>query len=348
MTKYVIVGSGIIGLYTAYNLLLRGVSPREITIVAEHLPGDESINYTSPYAGGNFSCITDDDPKTLFYDKHTYTNLSRLQKELGGAPCGLDRYISTEYWDTKPSKEKIESLASYLQEYEIIDQMNLPMGVAYGIKFRSWNFNCPKFLLNFQKYLQEKGIRFIKRKLTHITQAYLTSSTKTVFNCTGIGAHKLGGVNDTNVYPTRGQVVVIKAPHIVENVMRWGEDYATYIIKRPYSKDQLILGGYMQKDNWTADTYKHETEDILKRTTELFPKILADNPYGNDLKDLEILRVVSGLRPSRYGGVRIEKSLVEHNKYLVHNYGASGYGYQAGLGMGYEAVRLALARDNNL
>ncbi|KAK6458762.1 D-aspartate oxidase [Scheffersomyces xylosifermentans] len=346
MTKYVVVGSGIIGLYTTFNLLERGVSAKDITIVAEYLPGDESINYTSPYAGGNFSCITDDDPKTLQYDKHTYTNLAKLQTELGGPSCGLDRYVSTEYWDTRPSNEKIESLASYLQEYQVINTGELPKGVAFGIRFRSWNFNCPKFLSNFKDYLEAKGVTFVKKHLTHITQAYISSSTKTVFNCTGIGAHKLGGVNDTNVYPTRGQVVVIKAPHITENVMRWGEDFATYIIKRPYSSDQLILGGFMQKDNWTADTFREETEDILKRTTDLFPKILKDNPSGSTIKDLEILRIVSGLRPSRYGGVRIEKTQVEHYKYLVHNYGASGYGYQAGLGMGYEAVRLALGPDS--
>ncbi|KGK35098.1 hypothetical protein JL09_g5752, partial [Pichia kudriavzevii] len=75
------------------------------------------------------------------------------------------------------------------------------------------------------------------------------------------------------------------------------------------------------------------TEDILRRTTELFPEIL-DRP-------LEIIRVAAGLRPSRHGGVRIEVENVEE-KLLVHNYGASGYGYQAGLGMAQKAVSLYL------
>lgn len=327
-------------------MLEQGIKADEITIIAEHFPGDESINYTSPYAGGNFSCITGDDSGTLFFDKYTYTNLEKIQAVLGGgASCGLERCESTEYFDNMPSSAKVSSLQSYLKNYRQLTPQELARapGAVFGIAFTSWSFNCPKFLFQFHQHLKSRGVAFVKRKLTHITQAYVGTSTKTVFNCTGIGAHKLGGVNDVNVYPTRGQVVVIKAPHVNENIMRWGDDYATYIIKRPYSNDQLILGGYMQKDNWTADTFYHETQDILRRTTTLFPEILTKNPRGARLEDLEILRTVSGLRPSRHGGVRIERVQVEPGKLLVHNYGASGYGYQSGLGMGHEAVSLALS-----
>lgn len=331
-----------------FNLLEQGIKSTDISVIAEYLPGDESINYTSPYAGGNFSCITGDDAETLEFDRYTYTNLHKVQAKLGGSKCGLDRYISTEYWDLMPSPAKKDSLKEYLEEYEDIPANDLPKGVAYGIKFRSWNFNCPLFLLNFQAFLEnENGVKFTRKRISHVSDAY-SSNTETVFNCTGIGAHKLGGVSDSNVYPTRGQVVVIKAPHIKENVMRWTDSDPTYIIKRPYSNDQLILGGYTQKDNWTADTFKKETVEILEKTTKLFPKILEENPNGPNIKDLEILRVASGLRPSRHGGPRIEKEVMNRNRVLIHNYGASGYGYQAGFAMGHKAVRLALSRDVKL
>lgn len=319
------------------------MDPSHIKVIAEFMPGDESINYTSPYAGGNFSCITGDDAPTLQYDKFTYQNLGALQRKLGGPECGLDRFPSSEYWDEQPSQAKISSLKSYLSDYQEVPSAQLPHGVAFGIKFTTWNFNCPKFLKALQQYLKRQGVNFEKRKITHVSQAF-AHGTKVVFNCTGIGARKLGGVEDTNVYPTRGQVVVVKAPHIKENAMRWGADYATYIIKRPYSHDQLILGGFLQKDDWTADTLQDQTDDILQRTTKLLPKILAANPGGPNFSDLEILRVAAGLRPSRHGGARIEKTVSE-GKVLVHNYGASGYGYQAGLGMAAKAVGLALGRS---
>ncbi|ODV73298.1 FAD-dependent oxidoreductase [Cyberlindnera jadinii NRRL Y-1542] len=330
--EYTVVGAGIIGLYTTWNLLESGVSPDKITVVAEFLPGDQSIKYTSPWAGGNFSCITSDDPNTLMYDELTYRNLHKIQRALGGASCGLDNKPSTELWDTYPGDTKVASLKSYLKDFQVVDKSELPEGCAFGIKFTSWNFNCPFFLANFQKYLESIGVKFLRKTLTHISQAYLTAKTKVVFNCSGIGARTLGGVEDTNVYPTRGQVVVVKAPHIQENKMRWGDDYATYIIPRPYSNDELILGGFLQKDDWTPDTFKEQTEDIIKRTTELLPKIL-DQP-------LVISRVACGLRPSRHGGVRIELQNIEDGKVVIHNYGASGYGYQAGYGMGFRAVQL--------
>lgn len=324
-----------------YNLIERNVNGEEITVIAEYLPGDESIDYTSPYAGGNFSCITDDHPDTLKFDKHTYTRLQSIQRRLGGPQHGLDKIQSTEYFDTKPSDAKINSLKSYIENYTELPKLEMPHGCQYGIRYTSWSFNCPKFLLNMKKYLEGKGVTFVQKKLSHISQAF-AFGTKIVFNCTGNGSKYLGGVTDNKIYPTRGQVVVIKAPHIKENVMRWGDNYATYIIKRPYSHDQLILGGFLQKDDWRSATSHDETLDILKRTTQLLPLILSRNTYGSSIEDLEILRVAAGLRPSRHGGPRIEREPIDHTKCVIHNYGASGYGYQAGLGMAYRAVSLAL------
>ncbi|SGZ56693.1 CIC11C00000003619 [Sungouiella intermedia] len=288
MAKYAIIGSGIIGLYTAYELLEAGVSGGDIKITAQFLPGDESINFTSPYAGGNFSCITGNDQDTLQFDKVTYSNLGKIQKKLGGAECGLDRMPSTEYWDSAPPKQKIESLKSYLDGYQEVSPSELPLGVSFGIKFLTWNFNCPKFLLSMQKYLAGQGVQFERRKLSHISQGF-SSGVKFVFNCTGIGARSIGGVEDTKVYPTRGQVLVVKAPHINENVMRWGDDYATYIIKRPYSNDHLVLGGFLQKDDWTPDTIKEQNVDILQRTTTLLPKSLRRILLDRKLKIWKLL-----------------------------------------------------------
>lgn len=321
-------------------LLNKGIEPSQIEYLAEFLPGDESIRYTSPYAGGNFSCITGNDPETLAFDKYTYTNLHSILKKIGGPAAGLQRTVSTEYWDQKPPKAKLSSLKSYLIDYKEIDASELPKGVEFGIRFLSWSFNCPKFLNSVKNYLEANGVKFTQKKLSHISQAFLPG-TKVVFNCSGLGARSLGGVEDTNMYPTRGQVLVVKAPHVTENVMRWGSDYATYIIKRPHSNDQLILGGFMQKDDWTPDTLLEQSQDILNRASDLLPELLTANPRGSHYEDLEIVRVAAGLRPSRHGGVRIERENCDEGKIVIHNYGASGYGYQSGLGMAEKSVRLA-------
>lgn len=181
--------------------------------------------------------------------------------------------------------------------------------------------------------------------MDHIDEAFsLVESKETplVFNCTGIGAHSLGGVSDKDMYPTRGQVVVVRAPHIRENRALVSKHFDTYVIPRPHSPGgHVILGGYMQKNNWKAtDTYGYETASILERTLKMFPEI---DDYGR--KPVEIVREAAGLRPSRIGGTRIEKELRADGKVIIHNYGAGGTGYQSGYGMAVKAV--ALMRDGS-
>jgi len=52
--------------------------------------------------------------------------------------------------------------------------------------------------------------------------------------------------------------------------------------------------------------------------------------------------IAAGLRPSRIGGARIEKEVLSRGQTVVHNYGAGGTGYQAGMGMAKSAVDLAM------
>lgn len=83
----------------------------------------------------------------------------------------------------------------------------------------------------------------------------------------------------------------------------------------------------------SGDVYDDETESILARTKELFPAVGASTT--------EVLSVAAGLRPSREGGCRIEAEATSKGKLVVHNYGAGGTGYQAGMGMAITAVDLA-------
>ncbi|TDZ16741.1 D-amino-acid oxidase [Colletotrichum orbiculare MAFF 240422] len=115
--------------------------------------------------------------------------------------------------------------------------------------------------------------------------------------------------------------------------MRHGRDYETYIIPRPWSNGNVILGGYMQKGASTSDTFAHETDSILERTTALSRELSEAQP--------EVLASFSGLRPSREGGARVERTSIAVNgeqRTLVHDYGAGGTGFQAGYGMALEAV----------
>ncbi|KAK1624727.1 hypothetical protein BDP81DRAFT_329529, partial [Colletotrichum phormii] len=175
----------------------------------------------------------------------------------------------------------------------------------------------------------------LRSKLLNIGSAFSRPDARVVFNCTGNSSKDLPGVEDSKRYPTRGQIVLAKAAHVQKNIMRHGRNYKTYIIPRPWSNGNVVLGGYMQKGVGTSDTFAYETESILQRTSAL--------QVSSELTEAEpeVLASFSGLRPSREGGARVE--LVElivdgQTRVLVHNYGASGTGFQAGYGIALEAV----------
>ncbi|KAF5860098.1 hypothetical protein ETB97_002059 [Aspergillus alliaceus] len=330
----VVLGAGIIGLNVTLELSKRGYG-RHVTVMAEHLPGDESIDYTSPWAGANFSGISGSDANALRWDRSGYSTMIGLIDAGAEEAKYLSKTESTEYWDQAPSQDKINSMTEYLRDLVIIPSSDLPEGVAFGIKFTTVTLNAPAHCEHLKHLLSQPrygGVRFVRRKVSRLQDAFL-QGTHIVFNCVGNAAFSLAGVTDLKCYPTRGQIVVAKAPSVNVNVMRHGKDYETYIIPRPRSDGTVILGGYLQPRDHTSQARPVETESILSRTAALLP-VLKNG-------ETKIIRVAVGLRPSRQGGARVELETTPEGNTVVHNYGAGGTGFQAGMGMAKDAVDLA-------
>lgn len=136
-----------------------------------------------------------------------------------------------------------------MEQFKEIAAQDLPEGVAFGIEFTTITLNSPMHLRYlFQKLTQKYGVRVIRKKLPQVSSGHLSNDTKVIFNCTGNAAKELPGVQDSKCYPTRGQILLARASHIQENIMRHGKDYETYVIPRPYSNGNVVLGGFMQKN----------------------------------------------------------------------------------------------------
>lgn len=314
-----------------------------LTYIAKYFPGDLSLEYTSPWAGGNFSTVSADTPEALLYDKLTFSALNKIYKQFSPNEIGLEKLPATEYFGAKdliPSKRKLDSLAEYIPDLKITtDPALLPKGVLMSLTFTTFNFFCPKFILFLKNHLEsEYGAKFIRKDLSSLQEAFtFVPDANVLFNCSGMGARAL--VPDTKVYPTRGQVVVIRAPQIQENFALDLPQSTTYVIPRPYSGGEVICGGYMDKNVFVGDTFGSQTQSILERVTQL----LGPNRLGK----FEILREVAGLRPSREGGTRIELEKFGINKIIVHNYGAGGTGFQSGYGMASISIDLLNKHSNS-
>lgn len=339
----VILGAGIIGLYTAYLLIEDGKDGKDITFIAKHMPGDLSSYYTSPIAGAHFSCaVSGYSDIALRYNRISYPLLGKLFKKFESQleDAGLDRLPQIELFVEPINAKVIEEMKKYAEDFhEITDNQWLEArGAKYGLKYLTYNFYSPKFLVFMKKYLESQGAKFVRGDVALVTDAPKAAGVpeaKTVFNCTGVLASKLGDVPD-GVYPIRGQVVSVKAPWIKENISLEGTP-PTYIIPRVHSLGRVILGGYYEEHNWTEGTLGEQTKSILERTCKLNPELLKNGP-------LEILEERAAFRPGHKGGARIEREAMKDIT-VIHNYGAAGTGYQSGLAMASDAISLYLGRE---
>lgn len=145
---------------------------------------------------------------------------------------------------------------------------------------------------------------------------------------------------DKNVYPGRGQIVLVRNdPGVMLTVSGTddGDDEATYIMQRA-AGGGTILGGCLQHDSWESQPDPNLAQRIMQRSIDLCPSLA---PKTGKVTELSIVRHGVGLRPMRKGGPRVEKEKID-GKWVVHNYGHAGYGYQSGWGSAWEAEKLVL------
>jgi D-amino-acid oxidase len=158
-----------------------------------------------------------------------------------------------------------------------------------------------------------------------------------VVNCTGLGAAKLGGVEDATVLPARGQIVVVRndaGKMIGLSSTDDGDDEACYVMTRA-AGGGTILGGSYQRGNWESQVDPNLAVRIMKRAVMACPN-LTD---GQGVENLNVVRHGVGLRPVRKGGARVEKERID-GVWVIHNYGHGGSGYQSSYGCAEEAVNL--------
>jgi D-amino-acid oxidase len=207
--------------------------------------------------------------------------------------------------------------------------------------------------------------------LSHIAiTSLIGQAPSAIIICTGLGSLTLGGVEDKTVYPTRGQVIKVRAPWVRNGFTRQvgsldgGEGgERTYVIPRP--DGEVILGGTREEGDWDPYPREETARDILRRAGEICPELKPahmsapelgraalpnlDVPESSSmdggLENLVISHLV-GFRPSRKHGVRLERGpdlkLDDANVKVVYNYGHGGAGWQCCWGYAESAVELVI------
>lgn len=111
--------------------------------------------------------------------------------------------------------------------------------------------------------------------LTSLLSAF--PSTSLLVNCSALGSLFLTDVQDKNVYPTRGQTVLIAEPKepIPQMYIRSPKrlfSHVTYIFPRPLGGG-IILGGSREEDDWNGEPNMQLAKEIMQRSYELCPQL---------------------------------------------------------------------------
>ncbi|KAJ7698674.1 hypothetical protein B0H17DRAFT_325581 [Mycena rosella] len=355
-----VVGAGVIGLSTAVRALEAGFN---VTIFAETFPGDnKSIKYTSCWAAANHLSVAATNALLHQLERETFAIFLGLIKEDPLVPVMVRPHKEHAQAFGPDQEKQRDHLAQFYSDFRNLKPDELPDGVVYGSVFSTVFVDVPRYLpYLMDRFLSAGGCAFratlpslsalLSEKDRPALAAFPPTPTNVlpsyspaaVVNCTGIGAFSMGDVLDTNVYPTRGEVLIIRAPWIHHGLSYYYKDnHIAYVI--PRQSGDVILGGTFQVDDWHPTSRPETVKLIKERGIEAYPELLPPNKREmRNIDDLDVVEECVGLRPTRRGGVRLEiTSLTVGDKKfpIVHNYGHGSAGYQSSWGSAKHAVDL--------
>ncbi len=160
-----ILGAGVVGLTTSL-VLANSYPSAKITVVAKHFPGDRSIEYTSPWAGANWSSMAHDNGPLEKYDEVTFHRFGALMdgknvhgctalKKGEGNEMGLGRQGMFAVFDAPIEDTGILTEATGKVWYDSLvgglrnlNEKELPKDAVFGIEVPQ------TFRINTQVYLQ--------------------------------------------------------------------------------------------------------------------------------------------------------------------------------------------------
>lgn len=120
---------------------------------------------------------------------------------------------------------------------------SLPNEAKSSLSFTTACINPSVYLPYLVSQCLKAGVTFRRGNVKHIQDVGKLLCTNLIVNCTGLNAARLGGVEDPNVFPARGQVVVVSnKPPLLKSMpgVEGAEDADAYVIQRPAGAFPII------------------------------------------------------------------------------------------------------------
>ncbi|KAJ6530755.1 hypothetical protein B0H19DRAFT_1384643 [Mycena capillaripes] len=223
--------AGVVGLSTAIRVLEAGY---DVTLFAEVFPTDpKTVEYTSFWAGAICRPGLGNSLSSRL-EKETMHIFAQMVKEDPNVPIATHPIFGyTEVANPEDRKHDAE-MKELFPDFRVLDPNELPHGIASGVAFTIFFIDVPQYLAYLWHRFFFLGGRAFRSKLsslsdllspttgvrlgfehvardgniTELTSGSLTFNASALVNCTGLGALSLGDVNDTAMFPTRGETVL--------------------------------------------------------------------------------------------------------------------------------------------
>ncbi|KAF5383265.1 hypothetical protein D9615_005066 [Tricholomella constricta] len=266
-------------------------------------------------------------------DRETFETMWELSAPGGPAEeCFLRLNQEEFHCEERPQPDVLETMP----DFRMLPQDDWPKKAVHGIAFTTLTIDTPVYLKYLMSRFLAVGGSIVRGSVQHIDELVEGDvhpftrggegplPPKAVVVCAGLGARTLGGVEDEDVHPIRGQTVLLRAPWV-----RFGRTLSstngTWTYVMPRKSGDVIVGGTIAVNDWYPIPRPETTRDILERALALCPEIAPPEVRATcDATVEDILPIVieegCGLRPGRKGGIRLE---AESNRKvpIVHNYG---------------------------
>ncbi|CAH0021052.1 unnamed protein product [Clonostachys rhizophaga] len=330
MVKVTILGAGVTGMMAAASL------PRNynVTIVAEHLPGDyDTKEWASPYAGAIWVGVHQSSPREQKMQLEGLMGLLRLAET--NPESSVRQIEMTEIMD-RGTKADVW-YAGKVPDFRFLSDEELPIGAIYGMKYKTVVLTPQKFLTWLYERLQARGIKFRRTRVSSLADLKGLGHD-ILINASGIGAENLKDVMEKNLTPWRLQCVVAKAPPTYDRLFIRRGDKGYYSTAFARLDGTVYVGGVLTENDRDLSISEEQRKKICQNAHNNQPDVFP----SPDPKDWPILYDHVGVYATmdrRFCGVRCEKEVVDGQR-VIHAYGQNAGGYVYSFGLAREVVSL--------
>lgn len=247
-----------------------------VTIVAEHLPGDyDTKEWASPFAGAIWVGVHQSSPREQKMQLEGLMGLLRLAET--NPESSVRQIEMTEIMD-RGTKEDVW-YAGKIPEFRFLSKEELPKGAIYGMKYKTVVLTPQKFLTWLYKRLQARGIKFRR------TRVYSLAELKglghdVLINASGIGAEGLKDVMEKNLTPWRLQCVVAKAPPTYDRLFIRRGDRGYYSTAFSRLDGTVYVGGVLTENDRDLSISEEQRKKVILVTQQCLDLEKPSNRCG--------------------------------------------------------------------